>query len=164
KEIHANDILNELRAHVIKSLRQTGKEGESKDGMDIALCIIDTENMELEFSGANNPLLLVRNEELQVFKGDKMPIGIHHRAKEPFNLHTINLQEGDILYTHSDGYVDQFGGPEGKKFMSKKFKELLVEIHKKDMQEQKSILENTLMDWMKNTEQVDDVLVMGVRI
>ncbi len=163
-DLHANDILNQLRVQVIKSLRQTGKEGESKDGMDIALCLIDLENMQLEFAGANNSLFLIRDEKLEVFKPDKMPIGIHQRASEPFTLHQMNLKRGDLLYTFSDGFVDQFGGPKGKKFMITRFKELLHQIHQKDMEEQKEILINTFIDWKGNAAQIDDVLVMGVKI
>lgn len=163
-QLRANDLLNELRGHVIKSLRQTGKEGESKDGMDIALCIIDFEKMQLEYAGANNPLFLVRDEKLEVFKPDKMPIGIHERANQPFKMHQKILKKGDILYTFSDGFVDQFGGPKGKKYMITRFKELLLQIHQKDLEDQKEILMNTFIEWMGNAPQIDDVLVMGVRI
>jgi len=161
--IQAHEILNQLRAHVIKSLHQTGAEGESKDGMDIALCVYDLENMKLEFAGANNPLYLIRDNELIIYKGDKMPIGIHI-ADQSFALNEIDLKKGDIMYTFSDGYADQFGGPRGKKFMSKKMKELLLEIHKLDMDVQKKILKDSLYNWMKDHEQVDDVIVMGVRV
>ncbi len=162
--IQAHEILNQLRDHVIKSLHQTGAEGESKDGMDIALCIYDLQNMKLEFAGANNPLYLIRDEELITYKGDKMPIGIHQLADESFTLNEIDLKKGDIMYTFSDGYADQFGGPKGKKFMSKKMKELFLEIHKLDMDVQKKILKDSLYNWMENHEQVDDVIVMGVRV
>lgn len=163
-ELHTDQMLFELRNHVIKSLHQTGKEGESQDGMDVALYILDRENNKLEFSGANNSLFVFRNGEMIEKKADKMPIGIHTRAKEPFTRHNLDLHEGDMLYTFSDGYPDQFGGPKQKKFMIKKFKELLQEIHTKPMQEQKKVMEKTLADWMEETEQVDDILVIGVRI
>ena len=163
-DIRADEILNQLRTHVIKSLHQTGAEGESKDGMDIALCVYDLSNMKLEFSGANNPLYLIRDNELILYKADKMPIGIHALSEQPFTLNEIDLKKGDILYTFSDGYEDQFGGPNGKKFMAKNMRELLLKIHKEDMETQKQILKDTLYDWMKNTEQIDDVIVMGVRI
>ena len=163
-DIRANEILNQLRTHVIKSLHQTGAEGESKDGMDIALCVYDLENMMLEFAGANNPLYLIRDNEIIIYKADKMPIGIHVRADEPFTLNEIDLRKGDTIYTFSDGFEDQFGGPDGKKFMAKNMRELLLKIHNEDMEAQKKILKDTLYDWMKNTEQIDDVIVMGVRI
>jgi serine phosphatase RsbU (regulator of sigma subunit) len=163
-DIHAHEILNQLRTHVIKSLHQTGAEGESKDGMDIALCVYDLPSMKLEYSGANNPLYLIRDNEVIIYKADKMPIGIHALADQSFTLNVIDLKKGDIIYTFSDGYEDQFGGPNGKKFMAKNMRELLLKIHKEDMETQKTILKDTLYDWMKHTEQIDDVIVMGVRV
>ena len=164
ESIHANEILNELRAMVISSLRQTGQIGESQDGMDIALYILDTENMKLEYAGANNPLFLYRDKELFITKADKMPIGISSRADESFTNHVIDLQKDDIIYTFSDGYPDQFGGPKEKKFMIKNFKQLLSENLHRSMDEQKKILESTLKEWMTNTVQVDDILVIGVKV
>lgn len=157
-------ILNELRAQVIKSLHQTGKEGENQDGMDVSLYIIDIETMELEYAGANNPLLVFRGDEMFELKGDKMPIGIHTNADKPFSKSHLKLMKGDMLYTFSDGYPDQFGGPKGKKFMIKRFREILSENHSKGIPEQKKILENILDDWMHNSNQIDDIIVMGVRI
>ena len=163
-ELHTDEILGELRSHVIKSLHQTGKEGESQDGMDLALYILDPETRKLEFSGANNSLLIFRNGEMLEWKADKMPIGIHTRYKEPFTRHNIDLKKGDMIYTFSDGYPDQFGGRSHKKFMIKNFKRMLQEIHMKTPAEQKKIMENTLNERMADTEQIDDILVVGVRI
>ncbi len=163
-ELHTDEMLEELRSHVIKSLHQTGKEGESQDGMDLALYIADLDKMTIEFSGANNSLLICRNGDMIEARADKMPIGIHTRAKEPFTRHNLDLKEGDMIYTYSDGYPDQFGGPDHKKFMIKKFKKMLREINRKSMEEQKKIMEQTLQDWMADTEQVDDILVIGVRV
>lgn len=160
----ADKILNELRSYVIKSLRQTGKEGENQDGMDISLCIFDMKTMKAQFSGANNSLILIRNGELIMYPADKMPIGIHLRSDNSFTLHEINMQKGDIFYTLSDGYADQFGGQEGKKFMMKRLKEVLLSIHKKDMKMQGRVLEDTISDWMKGYAQVDDILMMGIKI
>lgn len=162
--LHPGDILNQLRSSVINSLHQTGEVGGSKDGMDIAIYVIDEDTNTLEFSGANNPLVHIRNNELNHIKSDKMPIGIHMRANEPFTTHTLELQPGDCLYTFSDGYVDQFGGPDQRKFMIKNFKELLLEIHKLPMAEQREKLHKTLLDWHGNSPRIDDVVVMGVRI
>ncbi len=164
KSIHANEILNDLRAMVISSLRQTGQTGENQDGMDLALYILDPENMKLEYAGANNPLFLYRDNELFITKADKMPIGISSLADESFTNHVIDVKKGDLLYTFSDGYPDQFGGPKGKKFMIRNFKQLLSENQHKPMDEQKKVLEETLNEWMANTEQVDDILVIGVRV
>jgi len=163
-ELHTDEILGELRNHVIKSLHQTGKEGESQDGMDLSIFILDPESRKLEYSGANNSLLIFRNGEMLEYKCDKMPIGIHTRYKEPFTRHNMVLEKGDMVYTFSDGYPDQFGGPSEKKFMIKKFKRMLMEIHMKSMSEQRKIMEDTLQEWMADTDQIDDILVIGVRI
>ena len=160
----ANEILDQLRDHVVKSLGQTGEEGEQQDGMDLALCVIDMKGKQIQYSGAYNPLYLIRNNELTEYKPDKMPIGIHKEKKDPFTNRIINVEVGDALYMFSDGYVDQFGGPKQKKFMTKNFKDLLLEINHKPMGEQKEILEKTLYDWMGEVEQIDDILVMGLRI
>ena len=162
--ITAGEILNELRSQVIHSLHQTGREGESQDGMDVAMFIIDRVKMEIEFAGANNPLFIFRTGNLIELKGDKMPIGIHSRADIPFTNYNEKLQTGDMVYAFTDGFPDQFGGPQGKKFMIKNFKIILQEIYEKSMVEQKVSLESTLDNWMINTNQVDDILVMGVRI
>ncbi len=164
--VRASDILNELRAEVIAALKQKGQEGEQKDGMDLALHVIDYNKMNIEFAGANNPLILIRDNEIIQIKADRMPIGIHERAGEPFNNHEMEAQKGDVLYTFSDGFQDQFGGPDNKKFMIKKLKELFLEIHPKPMDEQKKILEKSFYDWIVpfDAEQVDDVIVIGIRI
>ena len=164
KSIHANEILNDLRTMVISSLRQTGQTGENQDGMDLALYILDPEKMKLEYAGANNPLFLYRDNELFITKADKMPIGISSLADESFTNHVIDVKKGDLLYTFSDGYPDQFGGPKEKKFMIKNFKQLLANNLHKPMDEQKKVLEETLNEWMANTEQVDDILVIGVKV
>jgi tetratricopeptide (TPR) repeat protein len=163
-EFHTDEILNDLRTHVIDSLHQTGKEGESQDGMDIALYIIDLEQMKLEYSGANMSLYLFRDKELTEYKSDKMPIGIHVKSDIPFSRHNIDIRKNDMLYTHTDGYPDQFGGPFQKKFMVRNFKNVLTEIHDKPVNEQKKKLIDVFIEWKGNFAQVDDVLVVGVRI
>jgi serine phosphatase RsbU (regulator of sigma subunit)/uncharacterized protein HemY len=163
-EISANMLLNELRKQVITSLHQTGREGENQDGMDVAMYIIDRAEMNLEYSGANNPLFICRGEEFIELKADKMPIGIHRLADNSFTNYKIDIKKDDMIYAFSDGYPDQFGGPSGKKLMIKSFKKSLTEIHYKPLAEQKRILEKTLDDWMHGTHQIDDILVMGVRI
>jgi serine phosphatase RsbU (regulator of sigma subunit)/Tfp pilus assembly protein PilF len=160
----ANEILNHLRSDVIASLGQTGVTGETQDGMDLALCVIDINAMKIQFSGAYNPLYLIRDDELTEYKSDKMPIGIHKEKNDPFSNHDIKVKKGDALYMFSDGYVDQFGGTRQKKFMTKNFKDLLLRINKKSMKEQRDILDKVLMDWMGEVEQIDDILVMGLRI
>lgn len=163
KNLTAGEILIQLRANIIHSLHQTGKVGENKDGMDIALYIIDPKTNNCQFAGANNPLVLIRNNEATVYKADKMPIGIYIKGDEPFKTQEFVLEEGDVLYTFSDGYVDQFGGKDKRKFMSKNFRELLLRIHQKTMAEQCEILNQTLLDWHGELDRVDDVVVMGYR-
>ncbi len=161
---HSNEILEELRAHVIKSLHQTGKTGESQDGMDLALYIIDIKARRMEFSGANNSLWIFRNGQLIEKKADKMPIGIYASVDKPFTRHDMDLHTGDMVYAFSDGYYDQFGGPFGKKFMVKNFREMLIQIHHKPVKEQQRIMVETLEQWMADISQVDDILVLGVRV
>ncbi|MEE4197255.1 MAG: response regulator [Bacteroidales bacterium] len=163
-EIHAHEILNELRMHIISSLRQTGSFGESRDGLDIALCIINHEKKIMEYAGANNPLYIIRNKELTEIKADRMPIGIHRRAKESFKNHEVELNKDDLIYIFSDGFIDQFGGNDGRKFLTKNFKDLLLEIHHKSLSEQKQILEKTFTEWKGERKQLDDILVIGFKI
>ncbi len=162
--IHANEILNELRMHIISSLRQTGSLGESRDGMDVALCIINHKEKQLEYAGANNPLYLIRNKELIEYKADRMPIGIHRRAKESFLNHEIKLEQNDLIYIFSDGFVDQFGGESSRKFLSSNFKQLLIQNSSRSLDEQRYILEKTFEDWKGERKQLDDILVIGFKI
>jgi serine phosphatase RsbU (regulator of sigma subunit)/ligand-binding sensor domain-containing protein len=165
EEVAADIILNTLRKKVIKTLHQRGEEGEIHDGMDLALCIFDFDNLRLQYSGAYNPLYLFRNEILTEIKADSMPIGIHVNDTIPFSNNTISLEKNDIIYIFSDGYVSQFGGPDGnEKFKRKKFKDLLSEIHTKPLQEQQEILETRFNEWKGSQEQTDDVLVIALRI
>ena len=116
------------------------------------------------FAGAYNPLYLIRNSELIEYKGDKMPVGVHINEKETFTIHEISIQKNDCIYMFSDGYVDQFGGNDNRKFMAKNFKELLTKISAKDMQEQRTILDDTIDQWIGPHDQLDDILVMGIRL
>jgi serine phosphatase RsbU (regulator of sigma subunit) len=160
----AHLILNDLRREVKRTLGQTGKEGEAKDGMDIALCVIDFEEMKLQYAGAYNPLYLFRAGELIEIKADKMPIGIYVKEKESFTNNELDLQKGDTFYIFSDGYADQFGGPTGGKFKSKPFKELLGKIQDKNMADQREILNKNIDDWRGDIDQVDDIIVLGIRV
>ncbi len=163
KIFQANLILNSLRDYIKGMLGQTGKMDEAKDGMDMALVILDYGKKEIQYAGAYNPLILIRNGGMLEYKGDKMPIGIQINEKESFTNHIIPMQPGDTLYIFSDGYADQFGGEDGRKFKIRHFKELLLEIHRKPMPEQKKILEETLLKWMGDHSQLDDILVIGLR-
>ena len=159
----AGEVLDRLRANIIKALRQTGKIDETKDGMDIALYIIDIKAHEVQFAGAYNPLVLIRNNEIIIHKADRMPAGIYHLKDNLFTTQTFEIQKGDVLYTFSDGYIDQFGGPNSRKYLSKNFNEFLLQIHQKPMQEQRTLLYQNLIDWMGHHERIDDIVVMGYR-
>jgi phosphoserine phosphatase RsbU/P len=163
-DIAANDILFQLRKLVMKLLKQKGEEGEAADGMDISMIILNKEKSRLQFCGANNPLYLIRNGELIVYKGDRMPIGIHLQFEQSFTNQIINIQKGDMIYLFTDGYADQFGGDHNKKFRYKQFQELLIDINKKSLAEQNEILFRTMNDWKGKNEQVDDILILGFRI
>ena len=156
-------ILDALNEGIIHSLKQ--HESETHDGMDISICSLDTEKMSLEFAGANRPLWLIRNSELIVYTADKFPIGgLQIKHNNQFTNHQIKIQQKDTIYLFSDGYADQFGGEQGKKLMTKKLKEILVSIQHLGMSEQKVYLQNYFNAWKGNHEQVDDVLIIGIRV
>ena len=163
KDIMQSDlILNELRINIARTLKQEGKPGEQKDGMDMALLIYDRTTGKLEFSGANNPMYVIRNGKMLEYKGNNMPVAYYDNMTD-FSRHTIQLRKGDRVYLFTDGFPDQFGGPEGKKFKYKPFKELLLEVHNRPMEEQRKILSMVFDEWKGNLDQIDDVLVMGLR-
>ncbi len=160
-----DQILNALNEGVTNALRQQ-REGHSvKDGMDMAICSFDFKTNKMEFAGAYNPMYLIRNGELTLVKGDKSPIGgFLGESLHNFSKHDFDLQEGDTIYIFSDGYADQFGGPREKKFKYKRLQELLLSIQDKDLATQKDILNTTIEEWRGEIEQVDDILVMGIRV
>jgi len=160
---HASEILNELRNYVIQSLHQTGRPTESKDGMDIALCIIDFESKTMQFAGAHNPAYLIRNGELQIIEADRMPIGIYKTDNKSFTNREIKLEYNDQIYLFSDGYYDQIGGPKRTKMMSVNFRNFLLEIAQQPMSEQQKLLDEYFESWKGNNEQLDDVLVVGLK-
>ena len=158
-----NRLLNQLREKVMKSLGQTGSDDASEDGMDIALCVIDEQSGLLHYSGAYNPLYIVRKGELIVYRADSMPVGVHSMEEKPFSSNEVVLVDGDVIYLFTDGYPDQIGGPKNKKFMYNNFRDLLVRISSLPMDEQKAILKKNLIDWKGNNRQIDDILVMGIK-
>ncbi|MDX2415013.1 MAG: tetratricopeptide repeat protein [Bacteroidales bacterium] len=164
----ANEVLNELRKQIKQSLRQSGQRHESRDGIDIALCVIDTKNNIMQYAGAYNPLYLIcttnGKPELKEIKADKMPVGVHFSKDKSFTNHEIKLELGDIFYIFSDGFVDQIGGEDNNRFRSKLLKKLLLDIHDQPMYEQKEALERSLKDWMGEHPQRDDILVIGARV
>ena len=157
-----DQIIENLRQGIIKSLKQVAEEDSIKDGMDIAVCLIDFENNTLWFAGANSPLYLVRNGELIHYRGDKMPVAIHYKM-EPFTLHKIDLLKGDAFYVFSDGYADQFGGPNQKKFMSLQLRETLVTMAGMPMLKQGERLNEIFEEWRGAGPQIDDMTMIGVR-
>ncbi len=157
-----DQIIEELRGAIIKALNQVADEESIKDGMDIAICVVDFEKNILYYSGANNPLYLVRNGELIHYRADKMPVAIHYKMV-PFTLHTIELQKGDAFYIFSDGYADQFGGPKQKKFMTAQLKETIVAMANEPMLKQGERLNEIFEEWRGDSSQVDDVTLIGVR-
>lgn len=163
EKLTANQILENLRLKIKKSLKQQNNINTQKDGFDMAICLIDLNNHTLEFSGAYNPLYLIRNNETKIIKADKMPVGVYLRERK-FTNHQVDLQKNDMLYMFSDGFADQMGGESGGKFKTKNFRELLIKIHKKTTTEQYRILSDTFDKWKGTHEQTDDVLVMGVKI
>jgi len=134
-----------------------------KDGMDIALCSLNKKTLELSFAGAHNPLYLIRNNKLKEFKGDRLFIG-NTKPSDKFKTHTIKLRKGDCLYLFSDGFADQRGGPENKKYYYAPFQDLLISIHKKPFTDQLKLLKDNFKAWMGNNDQVDDVIVMGIMV
>jgi len=165
-EVTANpaEILNITRKTIIERLKKDGSFGGGKDGMDCSIMVFNSKARSLEIAAANNPIWLIRNGEMIEIKGDKMPVGKHEMDRVGFTHHKLDISQGDIIYAITDGFPDQFGGVNGKKFMIKKLKELIVSISNKPMQEQKSILEGVFVSWAGDNEQVDDVTIIGIRV
>ncbi|HOG20893.1 MAG TPA: PP2C family protein-serine/threonine phosphatase, partial [Salinivirgaceae bacterium] len=159
-----DEILNRLRTNIIRSLKQTGEDYSSKDGMNISICAINHTTLTAHFSGAYQPLIIIKNGEIIEYKADKMPIGYHLRKNDMFTYQEIQLQLGDRLYMYSDGYIDQFGGKNDRRFTSRRLREVLSKMQNLSMQEQKIHLTKTLKTWMEGHEQVDDILVFGIEI
>ncbi len=163
KILKADEILNRLKQDVMSALRQTGRKEEQKEGIDIALCVYDPATRQLEFAGAYLPLYLIRKGKLEEYPGNKIPISYVEEIPQPFQSKFIPIKKGDILYLFSDGYADQFGGPLGKKFKYIGLKQYLTDIHNRPTEEQKNLLEKNFFTWKGNREQIDDVILMGVR-
>lgn len=158
-------LLEELRRRIKETLNQKGQESETKDGMDIALCVVDEDNKQIKYAGANNPLYHLKNNngEIDVCKPTKSPIGVYYREKE-FESKVINYEQGDKIYLFSDGAIDQFGGEEGRKLMARNFKNLLIETRADSMCKQYLALNKFIGDWIGDYDQVDDMLVVGVKL
>ena len=160
-EISADEILNELREMIMKALKQQSEESKLKDGMDMALCIYNNTTRMMEFAGANNSLFLIRNNELKEFKADLMPIGLYFKMDQLFTKHELLAEPNDKFYLFSDGFIDQFGGNENKKFGTRSFKEFILEIGNESFPKQKDLLNQKHTVWKAGNEQLDDILIMG---
>ena len=156
-------ILNRLHFGVVSILKQD--TSNNKDGMDIALCKIDKENRVVEFAGAKNPLIYIQDGKLELIKGDRQPIGKWSLdSHQSFTQHRIEVNKPTSFYLFSDGFQDQFGGEKGRKFMIRRFKELLLSIHHEPMAQQQVLLKQALQEWMGKEKQIDDILVAGFKI
>ena len=162
KSLQANEILNKLGSYVVEALHQTGTYHETTDGIDIALCIFDYESKKLQYSGAHNPLIIIRDSKLYKYKADRMTVSYNSLSNKSFSNYDIDLKEGDIIYMYTDGFADQAGGPKEQKFMSRRLNDLLLTIHRKPFEEQNRILEQKHKSWKKDYPQIDDILILGM--
>jgi serine phosphatase RsbU (regulator of sigma subunit) len=162
--IDPGEILASLNQHVKKSLRQNETDSGSRDGMDAVICVFDRNGGKMRFSGANRPLYLIKGAELGVINSTKASIGGHTDLNQVFQSFEFELQKGDTVYLFSDGYCDQFGGQSGKKFTTKRFRDLLNEIKHEPMESQERVLREKFISWKQDNEQVDDVLIIGIRV
>jgi serine phosphatase RsbU (regulator of sigma subunit) len=162
----AADILNELRKRVKKSLHQANHDSASKDGMDMAFCILNLETKHLQYSGAYNSLIVLKHadQSLVEIKGDRMTVGTHPKDNHDFTNLSVQLEKNDTIYMFSDGYTSQFGGLNGDKFNIARFRELLKSFHNRSIAEQRELLEKTLVSWQGHHDQVDDILVVGIQV
>jgi serine phosphatase RsbU (regulator of sigma subunit) len=160
--IRANRVLNQMREKVMKALNQTGDVEETKDSIDIGLCIIGPGS--LQFAGADRPLIRMRNGELTEFKPDKMTIGIAPLAEKPFSNTIIDTQPFDTFYLFSDGFADQFGEITDKKFKYNQLKQILLSMTGLPLASQKETLEYSFKEWKGKSQQNDDVLVFGFQV
>lgn len=158
-----SDILNKLREKIISTLKQTGKSGENKDGMDIVLLRFNKRNRELAYACANNGFIIIDNGEMTEHYGDKQPVGIYGHEIKPFTSHKITLKEGVTVYSYTDGYPDQFGGEKGKKFKYKALNNLLIQNSHLQLMYQKDKLHEAFENWKGTHEQIDDVCVVGIK-
>lgn len=160
----ANRVLNMMREKIMKALHQTGEKAETKDSIDIGLCIADSNSGKLQYAGANRPLIMIRNGELTEFKPDKMTLGLAPIREQPFTNQIIETLPGDKFYLFSDGFSDQFGELTDKKFKHKHLKELISSVSEFKMAKQKDVLQSTFLEWKGSTQQIDDVLIFGFQL
>lgn len=164
KVISASDVLNQLRVRIKLSLKQTGRQGEAADGIDMALCIYDKDTDVIEFAAAYNSLIHFRGARITEYRGDRMPIGIFYGQEEAFTNHVFKLEKGDVFYLFSDGFTDQFGGPDQAKYKLKNLKLFLASVKDLPMSDQQTIIGSEFNRWRGDQDQVDDVTILGFRI
>jgi serine phosphatase RsbU (regulator of sigma subunit) len=162
--LNANRILNRMREKIMQALHQTGNFGDTQDSIDIALCIIDNTTGVLQYSGANRPLIMIRNGELTEYRPNKMTLGVAPVKEASFTNTCIETKAGDSFYLFSDGFSDQFGEITDKKFKYKHFKRIIHSLEELPMSQQKKNLESAFNEWKGNVQQVDDVLVIGFQL
>ncbi|MBK6753733.1 MAG: SpoIIE family protein phosphatase [Flavobacteriales bacterium] len=161
--VRPSEVLKDLNRIAFDALHKDRDQSLVRDGMDMALCVFDPKDLTLEYAGANCPLYLVRDREVIHFTPDKIPIGGFELNGKAFTDHRVQLREGDLIYIFSDGYADQFGGPKGKKFLYRRFRDLLISVSNEPLEAQKRALLDAFMEWKGAHEQVDDILVIGMR-
>ncbi|MBC7864894.1 MAG: SpoIIE family protein phosphatase, partial [Bacteroidia bacterium] len=163
--VKPDEILNAVNEWLTGSLHQTFQESTVKDGMDIAVCVIDKKTKQFHFAGANNPMYIIANGQIKIIAGDKFPVGAFiEEQRRSFTNNVFPITGNETVYIFSDGYADQFGGPKGKKFKYKPFQEKILSIQNLTLQKQKHELLKTFEDWKGDLEQIDDVLVVGVKL
>ncbi len=160
----SDDIVSNLRERVIHSLRQSRKDITTSDGMDIALCVLEKDRQIIQYTGGMNELVYIRNGELNIVKADHLSVSVVYEDATSFTRKEIAYQKGDVFYLFSDGYQDQFGGKNDRKYLSHRFYKSLLEVSELPMNKQKDILEQKLAEWMQNNTQTDDITVMGIRL
>ncbi len=174
KKTSPDEILNQVNKDLSETLKQSQHDSTVKDGMDISLCSYDRTSGVLEYAGANNSIYILSPNspepgpldfDFKEYKADKRPIGIFMNAElKPFKNNIINVNKGDRIYLFTDGYADQFGGLNHKKFKYKQLEDLLMSIAYQKMNDQKEILNNVILSWMDAQEQIDDICIIGLQI
>ena len=163
--VKADQVLAEMRMHILDALTQSGNCNESKDGMDMVFCALNLETLTMEYAGAHIPLYFIRHGELIQVKPDKIPVGNHIWKSKPFTNHTLQMVRGDTIYLFTDGLADQFGGERGDKLKIRRLREIITQNYTLAMDQQKAIQEETLTNWMGDEfDQIDDITMVGVRL
>lgn len=160
----AGHVLNLLKEKLTLSLHQSNEKFTQSDGLDISLCLFDKQRSKVQFAGAYMPLIIIRNHEIIQIKGDRMPIGRFFKEKPSFTNHEIAIEANDVFYLYSDGYHDQMGGPDKKRFLTSRLKNRLLEVNQMPFDKQKAILDQTIEDWKGHLDQIDDIMVLGFKV